>query len=77
MASGIKLRKSIHSANWSATTKYQTFCNLLSCKAPAFPFCGIFHYIKHFLTVSKVSVVHVIEVSVTERIMIVFLRAAV
>lgn len=36
---------------WSKNTKYQTFRNVLSCKAPTFPFWGIFHYITHFLIV--------------------------
>ena len=44
----VSKRYSIHFANWSKTTKYQTFCNLLSCRAPTFLFWGIFHYIKHF-----------------------------
>lgn len=36
---------------WSKNTKYQTFRNVLSCKAPTFPFWGIFHYITQFLIV--------------------------
>ena len=47
----VSKRYSIHFANWSKTTKYQTFCNLPSCRTPKFSFWGIFHYIKHFSTV--------------------------
>ena len=46
---------SIQSENWRKTTKYQTytFCNLLSCRAPTFPFWGIFHCINHFQIVRR------------------------
>ena len=44
-------RNSIHSANWSKTTKYWKLCNLQSCRAPTFLFLSIVHFTTHLSSV--------------------------